>query len=257
MTNTVVVTGAGSGIGRAIATVLAERGWQVVVTDVDADAAERVSESLPKAASQRHESARLNVSSSAEATSIADDVADRLGLHAWVSNAGISFMHRFVDAPVERFDQTMEVNLKGVFVCGQAAARAMIRTGARGSIVNTASMAGKQGRVPFLSDYVASKFGVVGLTQAMAYELGDHGITVNCVCPGFVQTPMQSRELDWEAQLRGTTPEAVRQMMIDDTPLRRLEQPEDVARTVAFLLSEDARFVTGEALAVNGGAYMD
>jgi NAD(P)-dependent dehydrogenase (short-subunit alcohol dehydrogenase family) len=251
------VTGAGSGIGRAIATLLAERGWQVVVTDVDTGAAERVSQALPRAAGQQHESARLNVSSPAEATSVADDVADRLGLQAWVSNAGISFMHRFVDAPVESFDQTMEVNLKGVFVCGQAAARAMIRTGTRGSIVNTASMAGKQGRVPFLSDYVASKFGVVGLTQAMAYELGDHGITVNCVCPGFVQTPMQSRELDWEAQLRGTTPEAVRQMMIDDTPLGRLEQPEDVARTVAFLLSDDARFVTGEALAVNGGAYMD
>jgi meso-butanediol dehydrogenase / (S,S)-butanediol dehydrogenase / diacetyl reductase len=257
MTNTVVVTGAGSGIGRAIATVLAERGWQVVATDVDVDAAERVSQILPAAAGQGHEAARLNVSSPDEATSVADDIADRLGLHAWVSNAGISFMHRFIDAPVERFDQTMEVNLKGVFVCGQAAARAMIRTGTRGSIVNTASMAGKQGRVSFLSDYVASKFGVVGLTQAMACELGEHGITVNCVCPGFVQTPMQSRELEWEAQLRGTTPEAVRQMMIDDTPLGRLEQPEDVARTVAFLLSEDARFVTGEALAVNGGAYMD
>jgi meso-butanediol dehydrogenase / (S,S)-butanediol dehydrogenase / diacetyl reductase len=257
MTNTVVVTGAGSGIGRAIATVLAERGWQVVATDVDVDAAERVSQILPAAAGQGHEAARLNVSSPDEATSVADDIADRLGLHAWVSNAGISFMHRFIDAPVERFDQTMDVNLKGVFVCGQAAARAMIRTGTRGSIVNTASMAGKQGRVSFLSDYVASKFGVVGLTQAMACELGEHGITVNCVCPGFVQTPMQSRELEWEAQLRGTTPEAVRQMMIDDTPLGRLEQPEDVARTVAFLLSEDARFVTGEALAVNGGAYMD
>ena len=137
-------------------------------------------------------------------------MTDRLGLDAWVSNAGISFMHRFLDAPIERYDQTMDVNLKGVFVCGQAAARAMVRSGTAGAIVNTASMAGKQGRVPFLSDYVASKFGVVGLTQAMAYELGEHGITVNCVCPGYVETPMQSRELEWEAQLRGTTTDGVR-----------------------------------------------
>jgi NAD(P)-dependent dehydrogenase (short-subunit alcohol dehydrogenase family) len=133
----------------------------------------------------------------------------------------------------------------------------MVRTGTAGAIVNTASMAGKQGRVPYLSDYVASKFGVVGLTQAMAYELGEHGITVNCVCPGYVETPMQFRELEWEAELRGTTPDGVRTMMIDDTPLGRLEQPDDVARAVAFLVSEDARFITGEALAVNGGAYMD
>ena len=176
---------------------------------------------------------------------------------AGVSNAGISFMHRFLDAPIERYEQTLDVNLKGVFVCGQAAAREMVRSGVAGAIVNTASMAGKQGRVPYLADYVASKFGVVGLTQAMAYELGEHNITVNCVCPGFVETPMQSRELTWEAELRGTTPEGVRAMMIDDTPLGRLEQPDDVARAVAFLLSEDARFITGEALAVNGGAYMD
>jgi NAD(P)-dependent dehydrogenase (short-subunit alcohol dehydrogenase family) len=133
----------------------------------------------------------------------------------------------------------------------------MIRSGVAGAIVNTASMAGKQGRVPFLADYVASKFGVVGLTQAMAYELGEHRITVNCVCPGFVETPMQSRELEWEATLRETTVDGVRRIMVDDTPLGRLEQPEDVARAVAFLLSDDARFITGEALAVNGGAYMD
>jgi meso-butanediol dehydrogenase / (S,S)-butanediol dehydrogenase / diacetyl reductase len=235
---------------------LAQRDWRVVVTDIDGDAASAVAAALPNSEAG-HESAVLNVSAPENATAVALSVADRLGLDAWVSNAGISFMHRFLDAPIARYDQTMDVNLKGVFVCGQAAARAMIRTGTAGAIVNTASMAGKQGRVPFLSDYVASKFGVVGLTQAMAYELGEHGITVNCVCPGFVETPMQSRELGWEAELRGITTDGVRKMMIDDTPLGRLEQPEDVARAVAFLLSVDARFITGEALAVNGGAYMD
>jgi NAD(P)-dependent dehydrogenase (short-subunit alcohol dehydrogenase family) len=257
MTKTVVVTGAGSGIGRAIARTLAERGWQVVVTDIDGDAAHEVAASLEAGEGVRHEAAVLNVSSPADAATVAFDVTDRLGLDAWVSNAGISFMHGFLDVPIARYDQTMDVNLKGVFVCGQAAARAMVRSGTRGAIVNTASMAGKQGRVPFLSDYVASKFGVVGLTQAMAYELGEHGITVNCVCPGYVETPMQSRELEWEAQLRGITTDGVRTMMLDDTPLGRLERPEDVAKSVAFLLSDDARFITGEALAVNGGAYMD
>jgi meso-butanediol dehydrogenase/(S,S)-butanediol dehydrogenase/diacetyl reductase len=257
MSKTVVITGAGSGIGRAIAMTLAARSWQVVVTDVDGDAAREVAAALPADGGVVHESAVLNVSSPEDAETVAADVTDRLGLDAWVSNAGISFMHSFLEAPIAHYDQTMDVNLKGVFVCGQAAARAMVRSGTQGAIVNTASMAGKQGRVPFLSDYVASKFGVVGLTQAMAFELGEHGITVNCVCPGYVQTPMQSRELEWEARLRGITPDGVRTMMLEDTPLRRLEQPEDVAKSVAFLLSDDARFITGEALAVNGGAYMD
>lgn len=256
MTKTVVVTGAGSGIGRAIAITLAQRQWRVVVTDINEDAASEVAAALPNP-EVGHESAVLNVSAPDNATAVAFGIADRLGLDAWVNNAGISFMHRFLDVPVAKYDRTMDVNLKGVFICGQAAARAMVRGGTAGAIINTASMAGKQGRVPFLSDYVASKFGVVGLTQAMAYELGEHNITVNCVCPGFVETPMQSRELEWEAELRGTTTDGVRSMMINDTPLGRLEQPEDVARAVAFLLSEDARFITGEALAVNGGAYMD
>lgn len=251
---TVVITGAGSGIGRAMATILAQRGWQVIVSDIDSAAAQQTRAQLTGTG---HEAVALDVTDAAAAARLADDVADRLGLHAWVSNAGISAMARFIDVSTDQLDRSLDINLKGVFLCGQAAARAMIRTGVRGTIVNTASMAAKQGRVPFLADYVASKFGVLGLTQAMAFELAAHGITVNSVCPGFVATPMQSRELEWEAVLSGSTPDGVRQSWVDATPLGRLQTPEDVARAVAFLVSEDARFITGEALSVNGGAYMD
>jgi NAD(P)-dependent dehydrogenase (short-subunit alcohol dehydrogenase family) len=257
MTKTVVVTGAASGIGRGIAELLAERGYRVVVTDIDEEAAAKTARSLVAKDGVEHESARLDVTDAAEAAAVADRIADTHGLDAWVSNAGISFMQKFLEIPIEQYDRTLEINLKGVFVSGQAAARAMVRTGRAGRIVNTASMAGKQGRVPFLADYVASKFGVVGLTQAMAFELAPESITVNCVCPGYVATPMQERELAWEATLRGTEPAKVKELWIDDTPLGRLEQPEDVARAVAFLLSDDAAFITGEALSVNGGAYMD
>jgi NAD(P)-dependent dehydrogenase (short-subunit alcohol dehydrogenase family) len=133
----------------------------------------------------------------------------------------------------------------------------MIQLGIKGKIINTASMAAKQGRVPFLADYVASKYAVLGLTQSMAFELAPYGIRVNSICPGFVATPMQERELDWEAKLRASTPEKVKQSWINDTPLGRLETPEDVAKVVAFLVSEDADFITGEAISVNGGAFMD
>jgi NAD(P)-dependent dehydrogenase (short-subunit alcohol dehydrogenase family) len=150
----------------------------------------------------------------------------------------------------------MNVNAKGPFLCGQVAAKLMIPRGG-GVIVNVASLAGKRGGVPYLAHYVASKFAVVGLTQAMAYELAPHRIRVNCVCPGYVQTSMQSREIDWEAKLRGMTPEQVVASYIADTPLGRLETPQDVAKAVRFLASDDAGFITGEALAVHGGSLMD
>lgn len=247
-----VVTGAGSGIGAAISRELSRRGHAVLATDLDPTAAERVAGECEDALALA-----VDVTDRASIEAAAALAVEQLGgLDVWVSNAGISHMARFTEVTEKELELSLDVNLKGVFLCGQVAARTMRERGG-GSIVNTASMAGKQGRVPYLADYVASKFGVVGLTQAMALELAPDGIRVNSVCPGYVQTPMQDRELAWEATLRGTDSDAVKQLWLDDTPMGRLEQPEDVARVVAFLVGEDAGFVTGEAVAVNGGAFMD
>lgn len=247
-----VVTGAGSGIGAAVAAQLSKRGLRVVVVDINVDAARRIADAIGAQAEE------LDVTDGAAAQQLCRRVHAETGrLDVWVSNAGVSKMQRFVDISEADWDRTLAINTKGVFLCGQAAANVMIANGIAGRIINTASMAGKQGRVPFLADYVASKFAVVGLTQAMALELAPHGIRVNAVCPGYVATPMQDRELAWEAALRGLEPDQVRQLWTDDTPLGRLEQPDDVARAVAFLASPDSDFITGEALAVNGGAFMD
>jgi meso-butanediol dehydrogenase / (S,S)-butanediol dehydrogenase / diacetyl reductase len=252
----VLVTGAGAGIGAAIATELAARGAQVAVTDIDASAAKAVAESI-RAKGNHASPYQLDVTDADAIAAVAERVEAEVGpLNAWVSNAGVSSMARFVDISEADLQLMLDVNTKGVFLCGQVAARHLAANGG-GRIVNIASMAGKKGAAPFLAHYVASKFAVVGLTQSMAAELAPDGITVNSVCPGFVATPMQQRELEWEGALRGQPPETVRQMWIDDTPLGRIETPEDVAKPVAFLLSDDAAFITGEALAVNGGAHMD
>ena len=246
-----VVTGAGSGIGRAIARRLAVDGYAVVASDVDAGSATRVAEEIDGV------SVTADVTDPEAVSRLGEFVSERFErLDLWVANAGVSRMSPFVDIPLESFDRTMAVNLRGVFLCGQVAARRMIDKGG-GAIVNVASMAGKQGRTAFLADYVASKFAVIGLTQAMAYELGPYGVRVNSVCPGFVDTPMQDRHLSWGSALRGVGAEELRARMVADTPLGRLEEPDDVAEVVAFLASDSARFITGEALAVNGGAFMD
>jgi NAD(P)-dependent dehydrogenase (short-subunit alcohol dehydrogenase family) len=248
----VLVTGGGAGIGEAICRTLAGRGWQVGVTDLDGAAAERVARAIGAVA------ATLDVTDASSIARAADVVEGALGpIGAWVANAGVSSMAPFAAISEAEWDRNMDVNAKGVFLVGQEAARRLVARGSGGVIVNTASMAGKRGAAPFLAHYVASKFAVVGLTQAMAAELAPARIRVNCVCPGYVATGMQERELRWEAELRRTTVDAVRDLYIADTPLRRLETPEDVATVVAFLLGPDAAFITGEAVAVNGGSFMD
>lgn len=259
----VAVTGAGDGIGRTIALTLAAAGMAVTVSDIDKSRAEKVAAEIEALGGESF-ALKLDVTSKADAESAVAEIIRRWGrLDVWCNNAGVSTMNRLLDLSEAEWDSNMDVNAKGVFLCSQAAARTMVAQpvesgqSIRGKIINIASMAGKRGNVPFLSHYVASKFAVVGLTQAMAGELAEHAITVNAVCPGYVRTSMQEREIDWEAKLRGLKHEEIASLYVDDTPLGRLQTPDDVAKVVRFLSSPAADFITGESISVNGGAWMD
>jgi meso-butanediol dehydrogenase / (S,S)-butanediol dehydrogenase / diacetyl reductase len=245
-----IVTGAGTGIGRAIVHALAAAGARVAVTDLDAPAAERVAGEVGGIAR------RLDVlDAEATASAIAWAAAELGGLEIVCANAGISTMRPVVDLTESDWDRNMAVNAKGVFLTDRAAVRHFLATGRKGVIVNTASLAGKVG-APLLAHYSASKFAVIGFTQALAREVARHGIRANCVCPGFVRTSMQEREVAWEAELRGIGPDEVRADYVAQTPLGRLEEPEDVADVVVFLAGDAARFMTGQAINVTGGVYM-
>jgi meso-butanediol dehydrogenase / (S,S)-butanediol dehydrogenase / diacetyl reductase len=249
----VFVTGGAVGIGASIVRELAREGARVAVTDVDVEAAQLLAERVGGGARAWH----LDVTDGQETAAVFKEVVEAFGgVDVVIANAGVSSMRAVVDLSEEEWDHNLAVNAKGVFLTNQAAARYFVGRGEGGRIVNTASMAGKIG-APLLAHYSASKFAVVGFTQALARELGPHGVTVNCVCPGFVVTGMQDREVVWEAHLRGITPEDVREGYLREVPLGRLETPEDVARAVLFLASDDAAYITGEALNVTGGARMD
>jgi NAD(P)-dependent dehydrogenase (short-subunit alcohol dehydrogenase family) len=252
----VAITGAGRGIGAAIARAMAGEGAQVFVTDMNLAQAESVAAEINNAGGKAA-ALPLDVTEPEQAAAVIAQVAAQAGtLDIWVNNAGVSTMNRFVDLTLHDWDFNMNINARGAFICGQAAARWFIANDKPGRILNVASMAGKRGAAPFLAHYVASKFAVVGLTQAMAAELAPYGILVNAVCPGYVRTSMQERELGWEAELRGMTTDEVAQLYIKDTPLGRLEEPEDVAKIMVFLASDDASFMTGQAINITGGAWM-
>jgi len=248
-----IVTGGGSGIGRAISRALAACGVRLAVTDLDLARAEETAAEL--GADNLALAVDVRRRDSVE-TAFAEIEQRWQGYDILIANAGVSTMNRAVDLTDEEWDFNFDVNARGVFLTNQIAVRQFLRHGIRGVIVNTASMAARIG-APLLAHYSASKFAVVGWTQALAREVAADGIRVNAVCPGFVRTAMQEREVAWEARLRGTSPEAVLREYIELTPLGRLEEPEDVADVVVFLASDAARFVTGEAINVNGGARMD
>jgi meso-butanediol dehydrogenase/(S,S)-butanediol dehydrogenase/diacetyl reductase len=246
-----LVTGAASGIGRAIATALAAQDMIVGIADIDQAAAEVTAAAIGGMSF----ALAIDVTQRAQVEqSFENFVTTAGGCDLLVGNAGVSTMRRAVDLTDDDWDFNFGVNTRGVFLTNQIAARHFLAQGS-GCIVNTASLAAKVG-APLLAHYSASKFAVLGWTQALARELAPAGIRVNAVCPGFVKTGMQSREVLWEAELRGMTPQAVLADYVAQTPLGRLEEPEDVAGVVVFLASDQARFMTGQGVNVTGGVYM-
>jgi meso-butanediol dehydrogenase/(S,S)-butanediol dehydrogenase/diacetyl reductase len=249
----VVVTGGATGIGEAIVRIFAAEKARVVILDLNQDRAGALARDLGSNVSF----GEIDVTKRASVEAAFAQVVERLGgVDVLCANAGVSTMQKSVDLTDDDWNFNMDVNAKGVFLCNQIAVRHFLATDKRGVIVNTASLAGKVG-APLLAHYSASKFAVLGWTQGLARELAPKGIRVNAVCPGFVRTGMQDREVIWEGQLRGMTPEAVREEYVSLTPMGRIEEPEDVALVVRFLASESARFMTGQGINVTGGVRMD
>lgn len=251
----VLITGAAVGIGRAITLKFVEAGATVVPTDINPESLAVLKAEVAELTGAEPLTFQMDVTKAEQIQGVVDQVIAAYGkIDVLCNNAGVSSMVRVVDMSEADWDFNMNVNAKGTFLVTRAVLPHMIAKKS-GKIINTASMAAKIG-APLLAHYSASKFAVVGFTQALAKEVAQYGITVNAVCPGFVLTSMQDREVVWEGQLRGMSREAVRQEYIDQTPLGRLCLPEDVAKVVVFLASSGADFMTGQAINVTGGACM-
>jgi NAD(P)-dependent dehydrogenase (short-subunit alcohol dehydrogenase family) len=243
---TAIVTGAGSGIGRAIALRLAEDGHAIAVLDLDGDRADGVAGELRDKGHAALAVGGVDVSDRAQVNAAVERVRDGLGAPlVLVNNAGVTGFNEFLRISDEKWDRIMSVNLNGPFYCCQAVVPAMVEAG-WGRIVNISSSSAQSGQ-QYMVHYVSSKAGLIGFTKALALELGPKGITVNTIPPGFVDTPML-RASEERGLLGGSVEDHA-----ERTPVRRAGRPEDIAAACAFLVSEDASYVTGQVIGVNGG----
>ena len=247
----VLVTGGGAGIGSTIVLRLARDGYDVAVNDVHESNAEAISAEVRKLG-VRSKAFLGDVGDRSSVQKMVDEVLKEFDkIDALVNNAGIIRMGLLTNFSEADWRALFRVNVDGVFFCCQTVVPNMVSR-KKGAVVNISSWNGKSA-MPYFGAYSATKFAVIGLTQALAKEVAPHGVRVNAVCPGIVEgTPMRE-EVDRLAREFGLPTSPERAPMV---PLRRLVKPEDIARVVAFLLSEEAAYITGQAINVTGGLWM-
>lgn len=251
---TAVITGAGRGIGNAVAQRLAREGARVALLDLDADSVEAAAEALRRSGAEAI-ALPTDVTSREQVFRAAEQTAQTFGtIDIWVNCAGYSKILPFLDCTTEIWNRTMDINLKGTFLCCQAAVTYM--RGHGGAIINFSSQSGKKGTNQYAA-YCASKFGIRGLTQSVAVEFAPEHIRCNAICPGVVLTPMWDAQLGDYAKKRHIKDEDVMPRFISNTPLGRLCEYEDVGNLVVFLASDASSYMTGQSLNLTGGAYMD
>ena len=237
-----IVTGAGRGIGKAIARKYAQEGARVLLCDIVPERTQAAAQELRQYGDVHAFSG--DVSTAAFCDALVQQAVTLFGeLHVLVNNAGIALFGSFLDHSEEMWDRTMAVNLKSMFLLSQRAARVMIQQGKGGAIVNMASTNGLMGERDLVA-YNASKGGVVLLTKTMAIELAAYNIRVNCVAPGLIRTELASE---------GGVDETFLQAYLQKIPLRRQGMPEEVAGLFAYLASDEASFITGDAVVIDGG----
>lgn len=247
MSRVAVVTGGAAGMGLAISRRLAADGHAVAVFDIDGDAASEAADAL-RAGGARAIAAAVDVSDRVAVEAAVARVRAELGpIAIMVTSAGIDRFERFTEITAESWDRMLAVNLTGTFHCLQCAVPDMVAAG-WGRIVTISSSSAQSG-ARRMAHYVASKAGIIGLTKALALDVAANGITVNTIPPGFIDTPMARR-----AEERGDLPSIA--AVAAQTPVRRAGTPEDIAAACAFLCSEEAGYITGQQINVNGGWHL-